>query len=132
MRSLRWMRLCARENDEFVKPTVIGPYAGIADGDAVSTEDFQRRPRTPVDAGIRGYGVRGFAPARKIHLSAFVTLTEYSADLPVTGIAYASQSLHTRSRISGRTRMQQLRIAETEKYAHVTFFFSGGASSVCG
>ena len=59
--------------------------------------------------------------------SAFVTLTEYSADLPVTAIAYLPQSLHNSlGEYLADLGMHQLRIAETEKYAHVTFFFSGG------
>jgi 2,3-bisphosphoglycerate-independent phosphoglycerate mutase len=115
------------ENDEFVKPTVVGAYPGIADGDAVIYMNFRADRARQLTQAFVDTAFAGFAPARKIHLSAFVTLTEYSADLPVTAIAYAAQSLHNSlgEYLSG-LGMQQLRIAETEKYAHVTFFFSGG------
>jgi len=72
-------------------------------------------------------GFDGFERPRPIALSAFVTLTEYSADLPVTAVAYPPQSLaHSLGEYLAGLGLRQLRIAETEKYAHVTFFFSGG------
>ena len=115
------------ENDEFVKPTVIGTYAGIADGDAVIYMNFRADRARQLTQAFVDTAFAGFPLARKIRLSAFVTLTEYSADLPVTAIAYTAQSLHNSlgEYLSG-LGLKQLRIAETEKYAHVTFFFSGG------
>jgi len=77
----------------------------------------------------------GFAPARKIHLSAFVTLTEYSADLPVTGIAYAAQSLHNSlGEYSGRTRHAAVAHRRNrEVRARDIFFFSRRPrAAVCG
>ncbi len=115
------------ENDEFVKPTVIGTYAGIADGDAIIYMNFRSDRARQLSQVFVDTVFAGFAPARKIRLSAFVTLTEYSAELPVTAIAYAAQSLrNSLGEYLAGLGMQQLRIAETEKYAHVTFFFSGG------
>ncbi len=62
----------------------------------------------------------------KLNLSAYVTLTEYEAGLPVF-VAYPPQSLHhTLGEVLADQGLTQLRIAETEKYAHVTFFFNGG------
>jgi 2,3-bisphosphoglycerate-independent phosphoglycerate mutase len=69
----------------------------------------------------------GFARPRTIRLGAFVSLTEYAADLPVTAIAFPPQSLsNSLGEYLSALGLHQLRIAETEKYAHVTFFFSGG------
>jgi 2,3-bisphosphoglycerate-independent phosphoglycerate mutase len=115
------------ENDEFVKPTVIGAYTGIADGDAVIYMNFRADRARQLSQAFVDPVFAGFPPARKIQLSAFVTLTQYSADLPVTAVAYAAQSLHNSlGEYLAGLGLQQLRIAETEKYAHVTFFFSGG------
>jgi 2,3-bisphosphoglycerate-independent phosphoglycerate mutase len=56
-----------------------------------------------------------------------VTLTEYAADLPVTAVAYPPQSMaNTLPEVVSAHGLKQLRIAETEKYAHVTFFLNGG------
>jgi 2,3-bisphosphoglycerate-independent phosphoglycerate mutase len=69
----------------------------------------------------------GFVLARRPALAAFVSLTEYAADLPVTAIAFAAQSMrNSLGEVLANLGLRQLRIAETEKYAHVTFFFSGG------
>src|SRR5581483_9926398 len=60
-------------------------------------------------------------------LSAFVTLTQYNESFLVTAIAYPPQSLaNSLGEYLSSLHLKQLRIAETEKYAHVTFFFSGG------
>ncbi len=115
------------ENDEFVLPTVIGDGARIADGDAVVFMNFRadrarQLTRVFVDAAFDG-----FARSRPIALSAFVSLTEYAADLPVSAIAWGAQSMaNTLGEYLASLGLSQLRIAETEKYAHVTFFFSGG------
>jgi 2,3-bisphosphoglycerate-independent phosphoglycerate mutase len=114
------------ETDEFVKPTLIDGGAKFADGDAVIYMNFRADRARQLTRAFVDPGFSGFA-ACKIHLSAFVTLTEYSADLPVSAIAYPPQSLsNSLGEYLATGGLQQLRIAETEKYAHVTFFFSGG------
>jgi 2,3-bisphosphoglycerate-independent phosphoglycerate mutase len=115
------------ENDEFVKPTVIGAGAKIADGDAAVFMNFRADRARQLTRVFVDPTFDGFARERPIALSAFVSLTEYSADLPVTAIAYAAQSMdNTLGEYLASLGLSQLRIAETEKYAHVTFFFSGG------
>ena len=115
------------ETDEFVKPTVIGNGIKIADGDALIYMNFRADRARQLTQAFVDPVFSGFPQTRKIHLSAFVTLTEYSADLPVTAIAYSAQSLHNSlGEYLSELGLKQLRIAETEKYAHVTFFFSGG------
>ena len=115
------------ENDEFVKPTVIAGGQRVADGDVVVFMNFRSdRARELTRAFVLSH-FEGFARPRVIQLGAFITLTEYAADLPVTAIAYAPQSMaHTLPEVLSANGRRQLRIAETEKYAHVTFFLNGG------
>jgi len=115
------------ENDEFVAPTVIGHGARFVDGDAVVFMNFRADRARQLTRVFVDPHFDGFERARPIALSAFVTLTEYAADLAVTAIAWAAQSMHnTLGEYLADRGLHQLRIAETEKYAHVTFFFSGG------
>jgi 2,3-bisphosphoglycerate-independent phosphoglycerate mutase len=115
------------ETDEFVKPTLIGTGARFSDGDAVIYMNFRADRARQLSLAFVDPGFAGFAPARRIVLSAFVTLTQYSETLAVTAVAFPPQSLSQSlgEYLSG-LGLTQLRIAETEKYAHVTFFFSGG------
>lgn len=114
------------ETDEFVKPTVIGTGACMADGDAIAFLNFRADRARQLTQAFVDSVCDGF-PHRRPVLSAFVTLTDYSADLTVTAVAYRPQSMHnTLGEYLSSLGKTQLRIAETEKYAHVTFFFSGG------
>lgn len=114
------------ENDEFVKPTVIGDGARVGDGDAIVFMNFRADRARELSHAFVDAGFAGFA-RRPIALSAFVTLTEYEQGLAATAIAYPPQSMHnTLGEYLSSLGLAQLRIAETEKYAHVTFFFSGG------
>ncbi|UXI68625.1 2,3-bisphosphoglycerate-independent phosphoglycerate mutase [Tahibacter amnicola] len=115
------------ENDEFVKPTIIGSGASFRDGDAVVFMNFRADRARQLSQVFTDPGFDGFARTRLPVLSAFVTLTQYSADLAVTAVAYPPQSMaNTLGEYLADLGKTQLRIAETEKYAHVTFFFSGG------
>jgi 2,3-bisphosphoglycerate-independent phosphoglycerate mutase len=114
------------ENDEFVKPTVIADGAKFADGDAVVFMNFRAdRARQLTGCFVRPE-FNGFARPRTIALARFVCLSEYDATLPAA-VAFGSTDLHnTLADVLAANGLSQLRIAETEKYAHVTFFFSGG------
>jgi 2,3-bisphosphoglycerate-independent phosphoglycerate mutase len=115
------------ETDEFVKPTLIGDGARIADGDAVVYMNFRADRARQLTQVFVDPAFAGFERPRTPTLSAFVTLTEYSADLPVTAVAFPPQTLgNSLGEYLAALGLRQLRIAETEKYAHVTFFFSGG------
>ncbi|HZX92293.1 MAG TPA: 2,3-bisphosphoglycerate-independent phosphoglycerate mutase, partial [Rudaea sp.] len=115
------------ETDEFVKPTIIGTGKAMADGDAVIYMNFRADRARQLTQVFVDPAFAGFERPRAIALSAFVTLTEYSADLAVTAVAYPPQSLsNSLGEYLASLGLHQLRIAETEKYAHVTFFFSGG------
>ena len=113
------------ENDEFVVPTVIEGYAGMHDGDAVVFMNFRADRARQLTAAFVSPTFDGFA-ARRPQLSRFVCLTEYDAKLPAP-VAFGPDDLrNTLGEVLADNGLRQLRIAETEKYAHVTFFFSGG------
>jgi 2,3-bisphosphoglycerate-independent phosphoglycerate mutase len=115
------------ENDEFVKPTVIGAGARVCDGDAILFMNFRADRARELSHAFVDADFTGFPRGRRIALSAFVTLTEYEQGLAASAVAYPPQSTHnTLGEYLSARGLTQLRIAETEKYAHVTFFFSGG------
>jgi 2,3-bisphosphoglycerate-independent phosphoglycerate mutase len=115
------------ETDEFVQPTVVGSGAPVADGDAIVFMNFRADRARELSHAFLDPAFEGFPRARRIALSAFVTLTEYEAGLPATAIAFPPDSLrNSLGEYLSTLGLKQLRIAETEKYAHVTFFFSGG------
>jgi len=116
------------ENDEFVLPTAIEGAQPMADGDAVVFMNFRADRARELSAAFVKPGFDGFK-ARRPELSRFVCLTEYDASLPAP-LAYPPDTLHnTLPQVIAANGLTQLRIAETEKYAHVTFFFSGGVEA---
>ncbi|MBD1581731.1 2,3-bisphosphoglycerate-independent phosphoglycerate mutase [Pseudoalteromonas sp. S16_S37] len=118
------------ENDEFVKASVIQPQgceaATINDGDTLIFMNFRadrarQMTRTFVDKQFNGF-TKQVSPK----LSAFVMMTEYAADIDAP-VAFAPEALtNVLGEWLAKHNKTQLRISETEKYAHVTFFFSGG------
>jgi 2,3-bisphosphoglycerate-independent phosphoglycerate mutase len=113
------------ESDEFVSPTSIGSYAGIHDDDAVIFINFRADRAREISQALSQPDFNGFE-RRAPKLSSFVCMTQYLEGLPVE-IAFPPEKLHglLGQRLSEQG-LSQLRIAETEKYAHVTFFFNGG------
>lgn len=113
------------ENDEFVQPTVIDGAVPMADGDAAIFFNFRADRARQLTAAFVDPGFAGFQ-ARVPRLARFVCMTEYDATLPAP-VAFPPDDLqHTFGELMQANHLTQLRIAETEKYAHVTFFFSGG------
>ncbi|MFZ5656733.1 MAG: 2,3-bisphosphoglycerate-independent phosphoglycerate mutase [Pseudomonadota bacterium] len=113
------------ETDEFVAPTVIAGHAPMRDGDAVVFMNFRADRARQLTAAFVAPAFDGF-DARRPRLSRFVCLTEYDAKLPAP-VAFGPDDLrNTLGEVLAAHGLSQLRIAETEKYAHVTFFFSGG------
>ena len=115
------------ENDEFVEPTALAGAQPMRDGDAVVFMNFRADRARQLSAAFVSPGFAGFgAGVRRPALSRYVCLTEYDASLPAP-VAFAPDNLaNTLGEVLGANGMTQLRIAETEKYAHVTFFLSGG------
>lgn len=118
------------ENDEFVKPTVIQnsgePSATMQDGDALIFMNFRADRARQITRTFINPDFDGFERNRVVKFGEFVMLTEYAADIKAV-CAYPPESLNN---TFGEWLMKhdktQLRISETEKYAHVTFFYNGG------
>ncbi|MBN8717795.1 MAG: 2,3-bisphosphoglycerate-independent phosphoglycerate mutase [Stenotrophomonas sp.] len=113
------------ETDEFVVPTVLDGARPMRDGDAVVFMNFRADRARQLTAAFVDPAFDGFS-ARRPALARFVCLTEYDVRLPAP-VAFAPDDLRqTFGEVVAEAGLAQLRIAETEKYAHVTFFFSGG------
>ena len=118
------------QNDEFVEPRVIfrddHPSGTINDGDAVIFFNFRSDRAREITRALTQPDFTGFARNKVPQLSSFVCLTEYDEtfDLPV---AFTPDNYpNGLGEVMAVNNLRQLRIAETEKYAHVTFFFNGG------
>lgn len=114
------------ENDEFVKPTVIGESVGINDGDVVVFMNFRADRAREITRAFVEQDFSGFERQVVPVLGGFVMLTEYAASIDAPS-AFPPESLNNvMGEWLAKHDKTQLRISETEKYAHVTFFFSGG------
>ena len=118
------------ENDEFVKATVIRAEgqadAAMEDGDALIFMNFRADRAREITRAFVNADFDGFARKKEVKLGDFVMLTEYAADIKAP-CAYPPSSLaNTFGEWMAKHDKTQLRISETEKYAHVTFFFNGG------
>ena len=118
------------ENDEFIKASVIGEPVAMEDGDAVIFMNFRADRAREITRAFVNSDFSGFERRSTPRLSAFVMLTQYAADID-TQCAYPPEQLtNTLGEWLSSHGKTQLRIAETEKYAHVTFFFNGGVETV--
>lgn len=118
----------AKVTDEFVLPTVIGEYHGMKDGDGILMANFRAdRARQLLEALVL-VDFLGFTRSRLLRLPAKLGMVEYSDLLsPTIGALFPPSTLaNNLGELVAAQGLTQLRIAETEKYAHVTFFFSGG------
>lgn len=118
------------ENDEFVKPTTIHEpnesKVVIEDGDVVIFMNYRADRAREITSTFVDPHFDGFHRQKIPQLAEFVSLTEYDKTLK-TSIAFPSESLNNiLGAYLSEKNCRQLRIAETEKYAHVTFFFNGG------
>ena len=117
------------ENDEFVSPTIIGDAVKMEDGDALLFMNFRADRARQISQVFVDDNFDGFDVTNKPALSQFVMLTQYSADLNAPA-AYPPEALvNVMGEWLEKNNKTQLRISETEKYAHVTFFYSGGRES---
>ena len=117
------------EGDEFVQPSAMrrpGERAtAVADGDAVVFMNFRADRARQLSRAFLEDGFGAFRRESRPALAAFVTLTRYAEDLPAQAAFGPEQLPDTVGEIMAKRGQTQLRLAETEKYAHVTYFFSG-------
>lgn len=118
------------ENDEFVKPTAIHAATEapttIKDGDSIIFMNFRADRGRELSYAFTDPNFTGFVRRAQPKLTTYATLTEYASDLKVK-VIYPPQDLtNVLGEVIARHNLLQLRIAETEKYAHVTYFLNGG------
>lgn len=124
-----------QEFDEFVKPTVIlqngKPTATIDANDSVVFFNFRPDRAREITRAFVDKDFDGFERAKGYFPLHFVCMTQYDATIENVSVAFKPQSLaNTFGEYISKQGLRQLRIAETEKYAHVTFFFNGGVEKV--
>lgn len=122
----------AGKNDEFVLPTVVAGYAGMADGDGLMMGNFRADRAREILHALVDPEFPGFARERTVAWACRVGMTEYSVALNAfLATLFPAEALtHIFGQVVAEAGMTQLRIAETEKYAHVTFFFNGGEEKI--
>lgn len=112
-------------NDEFVKPAIFNHYAGMRDGDSIIFANFRSDRAVQLTTALTDKTFTGFART-KINFASFVSMTRYNDKL-ACDIAYPPMAIkNTLGEFIASSGLKQLRIAETEKYPHVTYFFNGG------
>ena len=118
----------AGQDDEFVVPTVIDGYGGMADGDAVLMANYRSDRAREILTALLDPRFDGFDRARVVKIATAVGMAEYSAALnPFLKTLFPPEAITMGlGETVAKAGLKQLRIAETEKYAHVTFFFNGG------
>ncbi|HKY08223.1 MAG TPA: 2,3-bisphosphoglycerate-independent phosphoglycerate mutase [Candidatus Binatia bacterium] len=119
----------AKVTDEFVLPTVIDSAAAdgrIGDGDGVIFFNFRADRARELTRALTDENFTEFPRKRRIDLAAYATMTQYDETFKVP-VAYAPREIRKiLGQVASAGGIRQLRIAETEKYAHVTYFFNGG------
>ena len=120
------------ETDEFVAPTAIADYRGMHDGDGLLLANFRADRVREIATALLDPEFSGFEREKRISFSATLGLVEYSTELNrFLATLFPPENLDDSfGEVVSRAGLTQLRIAETEKYAHVTFFFNGGRETV--
>ena len=117
--------------DEFVLPTVIvdekdKPIAAIRDNDSVIFFNFRADRAREITAALAVDNFSGFSRKTKPELSTFVTMTAYNDEFNLPAAFPPVRLTNILGEVISKAGLKQLRISETEKYAHVTYFFNGG------
>jgi 2,3-bisphosphoglycerate-independent phosphoglycerate mutase len=118
--------------DEFVPASVIGDYAGMKDGDAILCFNFRADRVREILAALLDPAFDGFPRKHVVKFAAAVGMTRYSDALaPFLGVLFAPDHLHNiLGEVVANAGKTQLRMAETEKFAHVTYFLNGGQETL--
>jgi 2,3-bisphosphoglycerate-independent phosphoglycerate mutase len=115
--------------DEFIEPVACCEGGRIADGDTVVFMNFRPDRARQLTRALMDPDFTGFERERLQNLQ-MVTLTEYEPELPGVTVAFGPEVIRqTLGDVLEAAGLSQLRVAETEKYAHVTFFFDGGSET---
>ena len=118
-------------SDEFVKPVVCCPEGVINEGDSVIFMNFRPDRAREMTWALNLPGFDGFERKKTVYPLSYVCTAQYDETLPLP-IAYPPESIeNTLGDIVSSRGLKQFRVAETEKYAHVTFFFNGGVEKPC-
>ncbi len=112
--------------DELMEPRLVGRGARVEDGDAVIFINFRPDRARQLTWAFMQDDFDGFVRPRRPRDLTFVTMTEYKVGLPDVHVAFAPQEVIPMARILADAGLRQFHTAETEKYAHVTYFFNGG------
>lgn len=118
------------ENDEFVTPTVVDGAIPVSDGDGMIMFNFRPDRAREITRTFVDDDFDGFERKKKVENICYICMTQYDAEMPNVTLAYPPESMvNTLGEYVAGLGLTQLRIAETEKYAHVTFFFNGGVEA---
>lgn len=117
-------------SDEFIPPTHISDGKAIADGDALFFFNFRSDRARQLTQAFLDEHFTGFQRQWRPELSHFLSMTRYAEHLPTEVVFPPNALKNTLGQVISEEGLSQLRIAETEKYAHVTFFFNGGSELV--
>jgi 2,3-bisphosphoglycerate-independent phosphoglycerate mutase len=123
------LRACYRSadcKDELLEPHVVGPGRPMADGDAVIFFNFRPDRARQLTWALIQRDFDGFRRPRVPRGLTYVTMTDYQVELPEVRVAFPPATVIPIAQVLADRGLRQLHIAETEKYAHVTYFFNGG------
>lgn len=122
----------AGETDEFVTPAALPGYDGVQDGDVLLSANFRADRMREILAALLDPAFDGFARARSLKFASAAGMVSYSSDLDrfLTTLFPAIDLKNTLGEVAANAGLTQLRMAETEKYPHVTFFLNGGREEV--
>ncbi len=118
--------------DEFMLPSIIGDFKGMKDGDGLIIINFRADRVRQLALALAAPGFEDFERTRSVAFSCLLGMTEYSSKLKefYESLFPPMEIKDNMGVIVARAGLKQLRIAETEKYAHVTFFFNGGDETI--
>ncbi|MGA1683008.1 MAG: 2,3-bisphosphoglycerate-independent phosphoglycerate mutase [Gemmobacter sp.] len=119
------------ESDEFIRPTVLAGYAGARDGDGLFCLNFRADRAREILAALADPGFADFDPGARPRWAACLGMADYSAahDRYMAAMFPKRAIVNTLGAWVARHGLRQLRLAETEKYPHVTFFLNGGVEA---
>lgn len=113
--------------DEFVLPLALDKAASVSDGDTILFFNFRADRMRQIVRLFAGLDVPEYSPKKVLGDVSIITMTQYAKDLPTTILFPPDVVNNTLAQVLSENGLKQFHIAETEKYAHVTYFFNGGS-----